>query len=185
MCSRNGLLKIYTRTGDEGATSLFDGTRVSKADDRVDAYGEVDELNAWLGLVRAATLSADLDEPLVQIQRDLFALGAMLADPSHRIATRVTKATLGADDVARLEALIDRLESELPPLRHFVLAGGAAAGAALHVARTVCRRAERRMVALDPAADPLAIQYINRLSDLLFVIARVVNHRAGASEIKW
>jgi cob(I)alamin adenosyltransferase len=179
------IVKIYTRTGDEGATSLFDGTRVSKADDRVDAYGEVDELNAWLGFVRASTLPADLDEPLLRIQRDLFALGAMLADPAHRIATRVTKATLGAEDVARLESLIDRLESELPPLRHFVLAGGAAAGAALHVARTVCRRAERRMVALDPAPDPLTIQYINRLSDLLFVVARVVNHRDNAPETEW
>ena len=179
------IVKIYTRTGDEGATSLFDGTRVSKADDRVDAYGEVDELNAWLGFVRASTLPADLDEPLLRIQRDLFALGAMLADHSHRIAARVTKATLGPDDVARLESVIDRLESELPPLRHFVLAGGAAAGAALHVARTVCRRAERRMVALDPAPDPLTIQYINRLSDLLFVVARVVNHRDGAPETEW
>jgi cob(I)alamin adenosyltransferase len=135
--------------------------------------------------VRATTLPADLDEPLIRIQRDLFALGAMLADPSHRIATRVTKATLGPDDVVRLEALIDRLESELPPLRHFILAGGATAGASLHVARTVCRRAERRMVALDPAPDPLTIQYINRLSDLLFVIARVVNHRGGAPETEW
>jgi cob(I)alamin adenosyltransferase len=179
------IVKIYTRTGDEGATSLFDGTRVSKADHRVDAYGEVDELNAWLGLARAAAVPADLDEPLVHIQRDLFALGAMLADPSHRIAARVTKATLGPDDVTRLESLIDRLESELPPLRHFILAGGATAGAALHVARTVCRRAERRMVALDPAPDPLTIQYINRLSDLLFVLARVVNHRAGAAETVW
>ena len=97
-------MKIYTRTGDEGATSLFDGTRVSKADDRVDAYGEVDELNAWLGLVRAATLPTRISmSRLLRIQRDLFALGAMLADPSHRIAARVTKAALGDDDVARLE----------------------------------------------------------------------------------
>jgi cob(I)alamin adenosyltransferase len=178
-------VKIYTRTGDAGATSLFDGTRVSKADDRVDAYGEVDELNAWLGFARALTLPADLDEPIVHIQRDLFALGAMLADPSHRIATRVTKATLGPEDVTRLESLIDRLESELSPLRHFILAGGAKAGAAFHVARTVCRRAERRMVALDPTPDPLTIQYINRLSDLLFVLARAVNHRDGVPETEW
>jgi cob(I)alamin adenosyltransferase len=178
-------VKIYTRTGDAGETSLFDGTRVSKADSRVDAYGDVDELNAWLGLVRAARLDADLDQPLVRIQQDLFALGAQLADPGEKIAHRVLKASLSEADVERLEALIDRLESELPPLRRFILAGGAPAGAALHVARTVCRRAERRMVALAPAADAVLIKYVNRLSDLLFVVARVVNHRAGMPEIEW
>jgi cob(I)alamin adenosyltransferase len=178
-------VKLYTRTGDGGETSLFDGTRVSKADARVDAYGEVDELNAWLGFARASGLPGDIEEPLVRIQRDLFAMGAILADPSHKISARVEKAALGDADVERLEALIDRLESELPPLRHFILAGGGAPGAALHVARTVCRRAERRIVALEPPADPLAVRYINRLSDLLFVLARAVNHRAGAPETEW
>jgi cob(I)alamin adenosyltransferase len=177
-------VKIYTRTGDQGETSLFDGTRVSKADERVDAYGDVDELNAWLGFVLASRLPDDLHEALVRIQRDLFALGARLADPSHRIAARVEKTTLGSDDIERLEWLIDRLESELPPLTHFVLAGGSPAGAALHVARTVCRRAERRVVALQ-AVDGLVVRYLNRLSDLLFVLARVVNHRAGVPEIQW
>jgi cob(I)alamin adenosyltransferase len=178
-------VKIYTRTGDAGETSLFDGSRVSKADSRVDAYGDVDELNAWLGLVRANRVDADLDEPLLRIQQDLFALGAQLADPRDRIAERVRKAALTDADVERLEHLIDRLESELPPLRRFILAGGSPAGAALHVARTVCRRAERRMVALTPSPEAVLVKYVNRLSDLLFVIARVVNHRAGLPEVEW
>jgi len=178
-------VKIYTRTGDAGETSLFDGSRVSKADSRVDAYGDVDELNAWLGLARAARLDADLEQPLVRIQQDLFALGAQLADPGERIAERVRKASLADADVERLETLIDRLESELPPLRRFILAGGSPAGAALHVARTVCRRAERRIVSLAPMPDAVLIKYVNRLSDLLFVLARVVNHRAGVPEIEW
>jgi cob(I)alamin adenosyltransferase len=178
-------MKIYTRTGDGGQTSLFGGARVSKADPRVDAYGEVDELNAWLGLVRSSPLDRDLDEAIVQLQRDLFALGARLADPASKIAPRVTKATLQDADVERLESLIDRLEGELPPLTRFILAGGAPAGAALHVARGVCRRAERRMIALAPAVDPVLVRYINRLSDLLFVMARAANHRAGAIETEW
>ena len=178
-------MKIYTRTGDAGQTSLFDGTRVSKSDRRVDAYGEVDELNAWLGLSRAQSLDFDLDEALIIIQKDLFALGAKLADPASRIASRVTKATIEDDDVARLEALIDKLEEELPPLSRFILAGGSEAGAALHVARAVCRRAERRMMSLEPAPDGILIRYINRLSDLLFVMARVVNRRAAIPEVEW
>jgi cob(I)alamin adenosyltransferase len=178
-------VKLYTRTGDAGETSLFDGTRVSKSDSRVDAYGEVDELNAWLGLARASRLDDDLDAEIVQLQRDLFALGAQLADPADRITDRVTKAALGDNDVARLEQVIDRLEADLPPLRRFILAGGSPAGAALHVARTVCRRAERRMVALQPPVDAVLVRYVNRLSDLLFVLAREVNHRAGAAETEW
>ena len=178
-------MKIYTRTGDSGETALFDNRRVSKADPRVDAYGEVDELNAWLGLVRSGCAEADIDEALVHIQRDLFAVGAQLADPSEKLAGRVTKAFISDADVERLETLIDTLERELPPLTRFILAGGAAPGAALHVARTVCRRAERRIVALSPAPDLLIVRYINRLSDLLFVLARVVNHRAGQPETEW
>ena len=178
-------MKIYTRTGDTGETALFDNSRVSKADPRVDAYGEVDELNAWLGFVRASGLDAELDGELIRIQRDLFAVGAQLADPAERLADRVTKAFVSDEDVERLEQLIDRLEQELPPLTRFILPGGAAAGGALHVARTVCRRAERRIVALTPAADELLIRYINRLSDLLFVLARVVNHRARQPETEW
>jgi cob(I)alamin adenosyltransferase len=178
-------VKIYTRTGDTGETALFDNTRVSKADPRVDAYGEIDELNAWLGLVRAEGVDDDIDQALVRIQRDLFAVGAQLADPSDRIAGRVTKAFVTDADIERLEQLIDRLEEQLPPLTRFILAGGARAGAALHVARTVCRRAERRIVSLTPQPDPVIVRYVNRLSDLLFVVARVVNHRAGQPETEW
>jgi len=178
-------MKIYTRTGDEGETSLFDGTRVPKNDARVDAYGDVDELNAWLGLARSSLLERDLDEALSNIQRDLFAVGAELADPSEKIASRVTKAAITDGDVERLEQLIDRLESELEPLRRFILAGGAPAGAALHVARAVCRRAERRIVALQPRPGGTLIRYVNRLSDLLFVLARAVNKRSGKAETEW
>ncbi|MGB7220423.1 MAG: cob(I)yrinic acid a,c-diamide adenosyltransferase [Vicinamibacterales bacterium] len=184
-------MKIYTRTGDTGETSLFDGTRVKKDDARVDAYGEVDELNAWIGFARALKADAvsaalpHLDQALEQIQRDLFALGAELADPADKIASRVTKATLGDAETERLEQLIDRLEADLPPLRRFILAGGTPAGAALHAARTVCRRAERRMVSLAPPVDAVLLRYVNRLSDLLFVMARAANHRAGVSETEW
>ena len=178
-------MKLYTRTGDAGETSLFDGTRVSKADARVDAYGEVDELNAWLGMVRAAGVPADVDEALVHIQRDLFALGARLADPAERIADRVTKASITDADVARLEGWIDQYDAEAPPLRRFILAGGSPAGAALHGARTVCRRGERHIVSLQPAVDPVLVHYVNRLSDLLFAMARAVNHRAGVPETEW
>ncbi len=165
---------------------MFDGTRVSKADPRVAAYGEVDELNAWLGLAIASSADSDVRERVTAIQRDLFALGARLADPGHRIAGRVTKAAITPEDVARLERWIDSFSEELPPLRRFVLPGGSPSGAALHVARTVCRRAERAMVDLgDSAFEVELLHYINRLSDLLFTMARAVNHRAGAPEIEW
>jgi cob(I)alamin adenosyltransferase len=179
-------VKIYTRTGDSGDTALFDGTRVPKSDARVSAYGELDELNAWLGFVAAQGTQPDIAAELQQIQRDLFAIGARLADPSHRIAGRVTKAVISADDIARLEGWIDALEAELPPLRRFILAGGSATGAALHVARTICRRAERAIVGLgDDAVEDELVVYINRLSDLLFVMARAVNRRDAAPETEW
>ena len=179
-------MKIYTRTGDSGDTALFDGTRVQKSDRRVAAYGDLDELNAWLGLVAANLQDQGVTTQLQQIQRDLFAVGSRLADPAHRIAERVTKAAVTADDVARLERWIDEYDAEIPPLRRFILAGGAPAGAALHVARTVCRRAERAMVELgDDAFENELLQYVNRLSDLLFTMARAVNHRAGLAEIEW
>lgn len=179
-------MKIYTKSGDAGETSLFDNTRVSKADPRVEAYGEVDELNAWLGAVRAAPIDADLSAIVEQIQRDLFAVGARLADPSARIAGRVTKAAVADVDVLRLEQTIDALDERLPPLRRFILPGGAAAGALLHVARAVCRRAERRVIALGPAAvEAPVLIYLNRLSDLLFVMARAANHRAQTTEVEW
>jgi cob(I)alamin adenosyltransferase len=178
-------VKLYTRTGDGGETSLFDGTRARKDDPRVDAYGEVDELNAWLGLVRASGIDPSVGAEIAAIQRDLFALGAQLADPADKLAARVTKAVIGDDHVVRLEQLIDHLDAEVPPLRRFILAGGTPTGAALHVARTVCRRAERRIIALSPPVDPVLVRYVNRLSDLLFVLARVVNLRGGAPETEW
>jgi cob(I)alamin adenosyltransferase len=179
-------VKIYTRTGDAGETGLFDGTRVSKADPRVDAYGAIDETNAWLGLARASGLDSELAGMLETIQRDLFAVGARLADPAQRIAERVTTAAVRPDAVAQMERWIDALEEGLPPLRRFILAGGSPAGAALHVARTVCRRAERRIVALGPdAVEPEVLAYVNRLSDFLFVLARAANKRAGVPEIEW
>jgi cob(I)alamin adenosyltransferase len=178
-------MKLYTRTGDAGDTSLFDGTRVRKDDARVDAYGEIDELNAWLGFARSVLADRDLDAEMARIQRDLFAVGAELADPSDRIAARVTKASITDADVLRLEQLIDRFEEELEPLRRFILAGGSPSGAAFHVARTVCRRAERRIVSLHPAPEERLLRYVNRLSDLLFVVARVANKRAGVGETEW
>jgi cob(I)alamin adenosyltransferase len=179
-------VKIYTKTGDAGETSLFGGRRVSKADARVAAYGDVDELNAWLGFVRSNLTDGQLGEMLEHLQRDLFALGARLADPGHKIAERVVKAAVTDADITRLEGWIDQLESELQPLRRFILAGGCTAGAALHVARTVCRRAERSVVSLGPdAVETELLVYINRLSDLLFVMARVTNHRANQPEIEW
>jgi cob(I)alamin adenosyltransferase len=182
-------VKIYTRTGDGGETGLFDGTRVPKSDARVSAYGEVDELNAWLGLARASLTDAGasgqgLAAILEHMQRDLFALGSRLADPAHKIAGRVVKAAIAPEDIARLEGWIDELDTELPPLRRFVLPGGSTAGAALHVARTVCRRAERAMVALG-GVDPELLVYINRVSDLLFVMARAANQRHGSPEVEW
>ena len=157
-----------------------------KSDVRVDAYGEVDELNAALGLARALGVDPDLGTLIETLQRDLHAVAARLADPEHHIAPRVTKVEIGQAAIARLESEIDRLETEVPPLKRFVLAGGCEAGAALHLARTICRRAERRMVALGVAADdPDLLVYANRLSDLLFVLARVVNHRAGLPETEW
>ena len=179
--------KIYTRTGDAGETGLFDGTRVSKADPRVEAYGDVDELASLIGVVCShLDQGGGLATMLARIQRDLFALGSLLADPSHRIAPRVEKIALGAGDVTRLEQWIDQLESGLPPLRKFILGGGSQPAALLHLARAVCRRAERRMVALGPGGlDGTLVVYVNRLSDLLFVMARTANAAAGVAEIEW
>ena len=183
---RGGQVKIYTKTGDAGETSLFDGTRVPKTDPRVVAYGDVDELQATLGVSAASGLEPALAEMIVSIQRDLFALGARLADPAHRIAPRVSKVVISDESVERLESWIDRLEAELPPLRHFILSGGSAAGASLHLARTVCRRAERAVLMLGAeAVEPIVLVYLNRLSDLLFVMARAANHRAGVTETEW
>jgi len=179
-------VKIYTRTGDAGETGLFDGRRVSKADLRVDAYGEIDELNAAIGVVLAAGVGPDIAAMLEKVERELFAVGGRLADPSHRVAERVQKMSVGGSDVLRLEQWIDQLEAELPPIRRFILPGGSPAGAALHLARTICRRAERRVVALGAdEVDSDLLAYVNRLSDFLFVAARAVNRRAGVPELEW
>jgi cob(I)alamin adenosyltransferase len=180
-------MKIYTKTGDKGETGLIGGTRVSKSALRVEAYGEVDELNAFLGYARAKVTDESIKEQLSVIQRDLFAIGAQLADPRGQIEKKAEKA--GVDDarVKELEAIIDRYDATLPPLRSFILPGGAEAGAILHLARGVCRRAERRVVALSKEAPipPVLIAYINRLSDLLFTMARAANRKAGVEEIPW
>lgn len=181
-------MKIYTKTGDQGETSLFDGTRVPKHDPRVEAYGDVDELNALLGTVRALLTDQEIGEVLNSIQRDLFAIGAQLADPKIGERKRKEKVGLSEARVKDLEEIIDRCETELPPLKHFILPGGSQAGALLHLGRTICRRAERRTVALKQQGTPvppIVIIYINRLSDLLFVLARVVNHRQGIQEVAW
>ena len=181
-------LKIYTRTGDTGDTALFGGGRVGKDDVRVDAYGDVDELNAALGLARAIERMPRVDDVLVPVQRDLFAIGALLATPDRgRMQEQLAKARLDEARVAELEAAIDAGDAELEPLKAFILPGGTPKAAALHVARTVCRRAERRVVALarEVEVPALVVMYLNRLSDLLFVLARVANRRAGAGEAEW
>ena len=179
-------VRIYTKTGDSGETSLFDKSRVPKSHPRVEAYGDVDELNACLGAARAAGSDPDLDAALETIQRQLFAVGARLADPSARIAARVEKAIVQPADVERLEKWIDSFEQALPPLRKFILPGGSVCGAWLHLSRTVCRRAERKVVGLGEAAvEPIVVVYLNRLSDLLFVMARTASHRQGSPEAEW
>jgi cob(I)alamin adenosyltransferase len=181
-------LKIYTRTGDRGDTGLFGGGRVGKDDVRVEAYGEVDELNAVLGLARAAAPESDVARLLEQVQRDLFALGAILATPDRdKMWRQLEKARLDAERIAELELAIDAADERLAPLKAFILPGGTPKAAALHVARTVCRRAERKVVHLqhEVTLPALVVVYLNRLSDLLFVLARVANRRAGAGEVTW
>jgi len=179
-------MKIYTKTGDRGETGLYGGERVKKSDARVDAYGNVDETNAALGVARAAGVSPLLDARLAQIQSQLFVLGAELATPaSHR--ERLRMPLIEALDAEELEAEIDRLEADLPPLTSFVLPAGSPGASALHHARTVCRRAERSVVGVADAAGvrEALIIYLNRLSDLLFVMARHENQRSGVADVAW
>ncbi len=180
-------MKIYTRTGDLGETSLLGAGRVRKHVARVEAYGVVDELNACLGVVCAALTDSGLLDLLASIQRDLFAVGTQLADVRKDKGKDMEKAALPPQRVTDLERAIDRFEEELPPLKRFILPGGCETGARMHLARTVCRRAERRIAALAAQEEIPAVilSYVNRLSDLLFVLARLVNHRAGAGEIAW
>ena len=178
-------MKIYTKTGDAGETGLFGGGRVRKSHARVEAYGTVDELNALLGLARTHALPAPAPEWLETIQNHLFYLGADLATPSDAQVEGVVR--LDAESVHALEQAIDAMNELLPPLKSFILPGGTPAAATLHVARTVCRRAERVCVALGDAEsiNPTILVYLNRLSDFLFTLARWVNHHAGESEIRW
>jgi len=180
-------MKIYTRTGDEGTTGLFGGGRVSKTHPRVEAYGDVDELNAAIGLARAIEPMPRIDEVLVPLQRDLFAIGALLATPDHdKMKRQLEKASIDERRVTEMEHAIDDGDRELEPLKAFIIPGGSAKAAALHVARTVCRRAERRVIALaDEAIPPIVVIYLNRMSDLLFTLARVANRRAGTGEVTW
>ncbi len=176
----NRLSKIYTRTGDDGTTGLGDGSRIAKDSLRVEAYGSVDETNSCIGVVLAQpTLSPEVRRCLTEVQHDLFDLGGELCIPGHRMIT--------AAYVERLERELDALNDHLPPLKDFILPGGGAAAAACHVARTVCRRAERRCWTLAGAEEVAseALQYLNRLSDLLFVIARVLAREAQGSEVIW
>jgi len=179
-------MKIYTKTGDGGETGLFGGDRVPKSDGRVDAYGEIDETNAAVGAARAALEDAELAEELGRVQAELLAVGAELATP-HGQRARAAVPAVDPAWTARMERAIDRWDQELPALHQFVLPGGTPAAAALHLARTVCRRAERRVVALAAAAevDAGVLPYLNRLSDLLFVAARLANHRGGRTETLW
>jgi cob(I)alamin adenosyltransferase len=180
--------KIYTKTGDDGHTALFGGGRVTKDDIRVAAYGDVDELNAVIGAARSAEMMPRIDEVLAPVQRDLFAIGALLATPhpeEHK--KQLEKARISDKRIAQLEQAIDDGEAELTPLTAFIMPGGTPKAAALHVARTVCRRAERAVVRLKHTEDvpAIVVVYLNRLSDLLFVLARVASHRAGAGEVTW
>jgi cob(I)alamin adenosyltransferase len=175
----NRLSKIYTKTGDDGTTGLGDGTRVAKDSARVAAYGTVDELNSAIGVVLAQDVPANVREVLTQVQHDLFDLGGELCIPGM--------AMIHEADVVRLEGALDGFNDGLPPLKDFILPGGGPAAAHAHVARTVCRRAERETVTLSrqEAVRPEAVRYLNRLSDLLFVLARVLARASGHGEVLW
>jgi len=178
-------MKIYTKSGDDGTTGLVGGGRVSKSDPRIECFGTVDELNAALGLA-AVNGTESLMSQLREIQADLFVIGSHLATPAG-VPGAQTLPHLKEDIIRRLEVQIDKVESELPPLRNFILPGGSETAARLHLARTICRRAERAVVGceLNPADRPIVVRYLNRLSDWLFVKARAANQHAGVSDIPW
>lgn len=175
----NRLSKIYTRTGDDGSTGLGDGSRVGKDSLRVNAYGTVDELNSAIGIVLACDLPAEMATTLTAIQHELFDLGGELCIPGM--------ALVDASDIDRLETTLDRYNDDLPALKDFILPGGGMAAAQMHLARTICRRAERETIALSRSEEvrPEAIRYLNRLSDLLFVLARVAARASGHGEVLW
>jgi len=188
-------MRIYTKTGDRGDTGLFGGKRVPKDDLRVEAYGTADELNAVLGVALASSVDPELINVLLSLQADLFELGSDLATPLDERTDRgrITIRRIGSAEIERLEGLIDRWESDLEPLQTFILPGGHPAAAALHQARAVCRRAERRCVTLSrsntqvesPTVSENVLIFLNRLSDLLFVLARAANRRHGVADTPW
>jgi cob(I)alamin adenosyltransferase len=181
-------MKIYTKTGDAGETGLFGGGRVKKDHSRTAAYGDVDELNSAIGLARATAPVELFDDLLEAIQRDLFAIGGRLATPEpEKVAKAIVKAVLPPERAQSFERAMDEAERELPPLRAFVLPGGTPKAAALHLARTICRRAERSAVHLaqEDEVPPEILVYLNRLSDFLFTLARLANHRAGSPDVTW
>ena len=179
------MAKIYTRGGDGGSTGLFDGTRVPKDHARCEAYGDVDELHAVVGLARAVAAEKRVADALPDIQKDLMAVGAQLADPKAASRPPKEKTVISEDRIEEFEKMIDEFQPDLPPLKGFILRGGTQAGACLHLACTVCRRAERRIVTLgrDTPVLPIVLKYVNRLSDLLFVLARLENRADG--ETQW
>jgi len=178
-------MKLYTKTGDDGTTGLFGGGRVKKASARVEAYGTVDETNSFLGVARTTGLPPVIDAILAPIQEDLFTVGAELACVPGK-ESKLGMLPIGADDITRLEHAIDEADAACAPLKTFVLPGGSPQAAALHVARTVCRRAERAVLALDDApARGDVVVYLNRLSDLLFALARWANVLAGVPDVPW
>jgi cob(I)alamin adenosyltransferase len=181
-------MKIYTKTGDKGETGLFGGGRVPKDHPRVAAYGDVDELNSVLGVVRATEPTTLFDPLLESIQRDLFSIGGHLATPDpDRVRKALERAALSSQRVSEFEQAMDEAEGELSPLKAFVLPAGTPKASALHLARTVCRRAERSVVHLAQSNEVpgLFLIYLNRLSDLLFTLARLANHRAGVKDVTW
>jgi cob(I)alamin adenosyltransferase len=178
-------MKIYTKTGDAGSTSLFGGTRLSKADLRIESYGTVDELNSYLGLLRDQEVNASRKHLLISIQETLFTIGSMLAaEPGN---DKIKIPVINESHIQQLEEAIDEMELKLPPMRNFVLPGGHSAVSIAHLARTVCRRAERRSVALHAAApvNELILKYLNRLSDYLFVLSRLISQETSSEEVPW
>ena len=179
-------MKVYTKTGDQGTTSLIGGTRVPKNNIRLEAYGGVDELNAHLGMVRSYTIPAENVQEIVEIQNVLFVIGARLAT-DDTVAAERQPAPCRSTDVERLERAIDRMDAALPPMRFFVLPGGNPVVSACHVARTVCRRVERRVLDMQEVVpvDPVILHYLNRLSDYLIVFSRKLAHDLGVEEMPW
>ncbi|WP_124980879.1 cob(I)yrinic acid a,c-diamide adenosyltransferase [Nonlabens xiamenensis] len=185
-------MKIYTKTGDQGTTALFGGTRVPKHNLRIDSYGTVDELNSWMGLIRDQPVSEQAKKNIIQIQQHLFTIGAILATPPEKALLkngeeRLNISKISDDDILMLEREMDEMDRELPPMTHFILPGGHTSVSYCHITRTVCRRAERLASELHEHApiDPQVLKYLNRLSDYLFVLARKLSKDLQAEEIKW